>query len=60
MRSERYVFHASLGIYGVRISFDTVGPIDRPFVQIRRSLSDGAHFVLEFPLPPNGQSASTW
>jgi hypothetical protein len=35
----------------VRISFDTLGPIDRPFVQIRLSLPDGAHFVLGFPPP---------
>jgi hypothetical protein len=33
----------------VRISFDTLGSIDRPFVQIRLSLPDGAHFVLGFP-----------
>ena len=35
----------------MRISFDTLGSIDRPFVQIRLSLPDGAHFVLGFPLP---------
>ena len=41
----------------VRISFDTLGPIDRPFVQIRLSLPDGAYFVWDLPLPPNGQRA---
>ena len=28
-----------------------LGSIDRPFVQIRLSLPDGAHFVLGFPFP---------
>jgi hypothetical protein len=35
----------------VRISFDALGPIDRPFVQISFSLPDGAYFVWDLPPP---------